>query len=69
MQLDERDLHDRYHRTGDQSAREKLAEHYLPLARTLSLRYRGGSESVDDLYQVACLGSSRRWTALTRRAA
>ena len=56
MQLDERDLHDRYHRRGDQSARERLAEHYLPLARSLALRYRGGSESVDDLFQVACLG-------------
>jgi RNA polymerase sigma-B factor len=56
VQLDERDLHERYQRTGDQSAREQLAEHYLPLARSLALRYRGGSESVDDLYQVACLG-------------
>jgi len=56
MHLDETDLHERYHRTGDQAVREKLAEHYLPLARSLALRYRGGSESVEDLYQVACLG-------------
>ena len=56
MHLDERDLHERFHRTRDKFAREKLAEHYLPLARSLALRYRGGSESVEDLYQVACLG-------------
>ena len=56
MQLDEREVHEQYHRTGDQAARDKLAEHYLPLARSLALRYRGGSESIEDLYQVACLG-------------
>ena len=56
MHVDERVLHERYHRTGSQAARDQLAEHYLPLARNLALRYRGGSESVEDLYQVACLG-------------
>ncbi|HYH46658.1 MAG TPA: sigma-70 family RNA polymerase sigma factor, partial [Thermoanaerobaculia bacterium] len=56
MQWDETELHERYHQTGDRLAREMLAEQYLPLARSLALRYRGGSESVDDLYQVACLG-------------
>jgi len=29
---------------------------YRPLARSLALRYRGGSEPVDDLFQVAELG-------------
>jgi RNA polymerase sigma-B factor len=56
VHLDESALHEQFHRTGDSSAREKLAEHYLPLARSLAMRYRGGSESVEDLYQVACLG-------------
>ena len=56
MTSDEKELFERFHRTGDMDARARLAEHYLPLARSLALRYRGGSETIDDLYQVACLG-------------
>jgi RNA polymerase sigma-B factor len=37
-------------------ARERLIEHYMPLARRLAARYRHSGESLDDLGQVACLG-------------
>jgi RNA polymerase sigma-B factor len=40
----------------DAAARESLVRRYLPLARSLALRYRRGSESFDDLFQVASLG-------------
>jgi RNA polymerase sigma-B factor len=46
----------RYHREGDQQAREALVERFLPLARQLARRYQRGSESLDDLVQVASLG-------------
>jgi RNA polymerase sigma-B factor len=46
----------RRHRCGDRRARETMIERYVPLARTLVLRYRRGFEPVDDLVQVACLG-------------
>ena len=35
---------------------EQLVIRYRPLARSLALRYRGGSEPIDDLFQVAELG-------------
>jgi RNA polymerase sigma-B factor len=35
---------------------EDLVQRYRPLARSLALRYRGGSEPVEDLFQVAELG-------------
>jgi RNA polymerase sigma-B factor len=41
---------------GDQGAREELVRRYLPYAKNLALRYRGASESFDDLLQVANLG-------------
>jgi RNA polymerase sigma-B factor len=41
-------------RGGD--AGDELARRYLPLARSLALRYRRGREPFDDLFQVACLG-------------
>lgn len=45
-----------YDRTRDPDVREQLIESFLPLARALALRYRGGTEPVDDLFQVASLG-------------
>jgi RNA polymerase sigma-B factor len=49
-------LLERYHREGDQAAREALVERFLPLARQLARRYQRGSEPLDDLIQVASLG-------------
>ena len=40
----------------DPSAREALVERYLPLARSLALRYQRSAEPLDDLMQVASLG-------------
>ena len=41
---------------GDAAAREELVRRYMPFAKNLALRYRGASESFDDLLQVANLG-------------
>ena len=46
----------RYHRQGDQAAREQLVERLLPLARRMARRYRRSDEPLDDLVQVATLG-------------
>ena len=46
----------RYHRHGDQTAREELVERLLPLARRMARRYRRSDEPLDDLVQVATLG-------------
>jgi RNA polymerase sigma-B factor len=46
----------RYHRDGDQAAREALVERFLPLARHLARRYERGDEPLDDLVQVASIG-------------
>ena len=40
----------------DPATREELVRRYLPFAKNLALRYRGASESFDDLLQVASLG-------------
>jgi RNA polymerase sigma-B factor len=56
-----RRIDQRLHRRGDRAG---LAVRYLPLARTLALRYRGRGEPVDDLIQVASLGlvkAIERW--------
>jgi RNA polymerase sigma-B factor len=48
-------------RRGD---REQLIERHIPLARALAVRYRRGSDPVDDLVQVACVGlvkAAERW--------
>ena len=44
------------HRDGDGGARTALIERYMPLARSLALRYRRASEPLDDLVQVASVG-------------
>jgi RNA polymerase sigma-B factor len=46
----------RYRRTRDPEIKAELTERFLPLARSLALRYRGASEQLDDLIQVASLG-------------
>ncbi len=46
----------RYARTNDPQLKAELVERLMPLARSMALRYRGGSEPVEDLVQVASLG-------------
>jgi RNA polymerase sigma-B factor len=46
----------RRHQHGDARARDELIERYMPLARSLALRYRRASEPLDDLIQVASVG-------------
>jgi RNA polymerase sigma-B factor len=41
---------------GDRRARDELATRFLPLARSLALRYQRSGEPFDDLMQVASLG-------------
>jgi RNA polymerase sigma-B factor len=41
---------------GEPGARNELIERYMPLARSLALRYRRASEPLDDLIQVASVG-------------
>lgn len=52
----EAELLKRFARTRDPHLREELAERFLPLARSVALRYRGASEPMEDLMQVASLG-------------
>jgi RNA polymerase sigma-B factor len=53
--LDDRRLIE-LHRGGDPHARGVLIERYLPLVRSLALRYRRTAEPVDDLVQIASVG-------------
>jgi len=46
----------RYAATRDPQLREELVRRFLPLARSLALRYRGTPEPLEDLIQVASLG-------------
>jgi len=52
----ERLLWARFVKDRDPAIREELVRRYLPFAKNLALRYRGASESFDDLLQVASLG-------------
>ena len=52
----ERILWARFVKDRDPAIREELVRRYLPFAKNLALRYRGASESFDDLLQVASLG-------------
>jgi RNA polymerase sigma-B factor len=45
-----------WQRDGDEFARERLVERYMPLARRLARRYVRSSEPIEDLVQVASLG-------------
>ncbi len=45
-----------YAHTRDENAREELVRRFLPFARSLAMRYSGGVEPSDDLFQVASLG-------------
>lgn len=53
---DENELLRRYAETHDPRLKEELVKRFLPLARSLALRYRGASEQLEDLIQVASLG-------------
>jgi RNA polymerase sigma-B factor len=46
----------RLHETGDRKVRDEIFTRFLPLARSLALRYRSGGEPTEDLIQVASLG-------------
>ncbi|HEX3173361.1 MAG TPA: SigB/SigF/SigG family RNA polymerase sigma factor [Solirubrobacterales bacterium] len=46
----------RFARDRDPATREELVRRFMPFAKRLALRYRGASESFDDLLQVANLG-------------
>lgn len=46
----------RFAETRDPAIREELVRRNMPFAKRLALRYRGASESFDDLLQVASLG-------------
>jgi RNA polymerase sigma-B factor len=52
----EAELLRRYAEDRDPAVREELVRRFLPLARSLALRYRGSSENLEDLIQVASLG-------------
>jgi RNA polymerase sigma-B factor len=54
--IDEQALFARLRATGDPQAREALVERYMPLARSLAMRYVRSAEPLDDLMQVASLG-------------
>lgn len=52
----DRELWERFVRTRDPAIREELVRRNMAFAKRLALRYRGASESFDDLLQVANLG-------------
>jgi RNA polymerase sigma-B factor len=52
----DRELWERFARDRDPATREELVRRNMAFAKRLALRYRGASESFDDLLQVANLG-------------
>jgi RNA polymerase sigma-B factor len=54
--LKDEELWRRFARDREPAIREELVRRYMPFAKRLALRYRGASESFDDLLQVANLG-------------
>jgi RNA polymerase sigma-B factor len=52
----EAELLRRYASTRDPRLKDDLTRRFLPLARSVALRYRGASEPLEDLVQVASLG-------------
>ena len=52
----DRELWRRFAQSRDPAIREELVRRNMPFAKRLALRYRGASESFDDLLQVANLG-------------
>jgi RNA polymerase sigma-B factor len=49
-------LLERYHKEGDEVARERVIQEQLPLAEFLARKFAGRGEPVDDLVQVASVG-------------
>jgi RNA polymerase sigma-B factor len=54
--LTEAQLFARWSEHGDERAREAILERFMPLAKKLARRYARGSESVEDVTQVANMG-------------
>jgi RNA polymerase sigma-B factor len=50
------ELFSAWRQNGDQHARERLVDRYMPLARRLARRYARSSEPFEDLLQVASVG-------------
>ena len=46
----------RYHKHGDEGARERVIQEQLPLAEFLARKFAGRGEPLDDLVQVASVG-------------
>jgi len=44
------------HRAGDPKARDRIVERYMPLVRSVALRYGGRGEPLEDLVQVGAIG-------------
>lgn len=53
---DEGALFARYHATRDSVVREQLIERFLPLARSIALRFSTRRDTLEDLLQVATIG-------------